>query len=67
VPHRRLTRFGLRDLYATPGIAATIDMDHIKRTMRATNRSIWVVQAGGPDPDLNPIAATHARHSLTDA
>lgn len=53
----------LRDLYQTPGVAQTVDMDHIKRHYYETHRSInpsGVVPIG-PDQDL---AAPHGRAVL---
>lgn len=39
VDYPNLYRY-LRDLYATDGVAATVDMDHIKRHYYLTHRSI---------------------------
>lgn len=53
----------LHDLYQTPGIAQTVDMDHIKRHYYETHRSInpsGIVPIG-PDQDF---AAPHERASL---
>jgi putative glutathione S-transferase len=53
----------LRDLYQTPGVAATVDMDHIKRHYYATHRSInpTGIVPLGPVQDLD---APHGRTSL---
>jgi putative glutathione S-transferase len=53
----------LRDLYQTPGVAETVDMDHIKRHYYATHPSInpsGIVPAG-PILDLD---APHGREAL---
>jgi putative glutathione S-transferase len=53
----------LRDLYQTPGVAETVDMDHIKRHYYATHPSInpsGIVPAG-PILDLD---APHGRETL---
>ncbi len=53
----------LRDLYQTPGVAETVDMDQIKRHYYATHRSInpsGIVPAG-PILDLD---APHGREAL---
>ncbi|HEV7883660.1 MAG TPA: glutathione S-transferase family protein [Solirubrobacteraceae bacterium] len=53
----------LRDLYQTPGIAETVDMDHIKRHYYATHGAInptGIVPAG-PIVDLD---APHGREAL---
>ncbi len=53
----------LRDLYQTPGVAATVDLDHIKRHYYVTHRNInptGIVPAG-PVIDL---AAPHGREGL---
>jgi putative glutathione S-transferase len=53
----------LRDLHQTPGVAATVDMDHIKRHYYVTHRSInpTGVVPLGPVQDLD---APHGRESL---
>ncbi|MCW3041124.1 MAG: putative glutathione S-transferase with thioredoxin-like domain [Solirubrobacterales bacterium] len=53
----------LRDLHQTPGVADTVDMDHIKRHYYVTHTSINPTQVVpiGPDQDL---AAPHGRESL---
>ncbi len=50
----------LRDLYATDGVAETVDMDHIKRHYYMTHRSInpSAIVPVGPAQDL---AAPHSR------
>ncbi len=53
----------LRDLYQTPGVAGTVDLDHIKRHYYVTHRDInptGIVPAG-PVVDL---AAPHGRDAL---
>jgi putative glutathione S-transferase len=53
----------LRDLYQTPGVAETVDMDHIKRHYYVTHRGInptGIVPAG-PIVDLD---APHGREAL---
>ncbi|HEU0316457.1 MAG TPA: glutathione S-transferase C-terminal domain-containing protein, partial [Solirubrobacteraceae bacterium] len=53
----------LRDLYQTPGVAATVDLDHIKRHYYVTHRNInptGIVPAG---PVLD-LAAPHGRDGL---
>lgn len=53
----------LRDLYRTPGVAGTVDIDHIKRHYYATHRDInptGIVPAG---PRLD-LAAPHGRAAL---
>jgi putative glutathione S-transferase len=53
----------LRDLYQTPGVAETVDMDHIKRHYYATHGGInptGIVPAG-PTVDLD---APHGREAL---
>ncbi|MCW3016049.1 MAG: glutathione-dependent reductase [Solirubrobacterales bacterium] len=54
----------LRDLYQTPGVAATVDMDQIKRHYYATHRSInpTGIVPLGPVQDLG---APHGRESLS--
>ena len=59
----------LRDLYQTPGVAATVDMDHIKRHYYVTHRDInptGIVPAG---PVARPRSAARARRTrrLTDS
>ncbi len=52
----------LSDLYATPGIAETVDMDHIKRHYYLTHRSInpsGIVPVG-PVQDLGGLSAAPA-------
>jgi putative glutathione S-transferase len=53
----------LRDLYATPGIAATVEMDHIKRHYYRTHRSLnpsGIVPVG---PELQ-LGLPHGREAL---
>jgi putative glutathione S-transferase len=52
-----------RDLYATPGVAGTVDMDHIKRHYYVTHRSInpTGIVPLGPVQDLT---APHGREAL---
>ncbi len=55
----------LRDLYQTPGIAATVDLDHIKRHYYMTHRSInptGIVPIG----PLLDLAAPHRRALFVD-
>jgi glutathionyl-hydroquinone reductase len=62
VDYARLPAY-LRDLYQTPGVAETVDMDHIKRHYYATHGSInpsGIVPAG-PILDLD---APHGREAL---
>ncbi|MEA2154610.1 MAG: glutathionyl-hydroquinone reductase [Solirubrobacteraceae bacterium] len=53
----------LRDLYQTPGVAATVDMDHIKRHYYMTHRGINPsrIVPVGPIVDLD---APHGRETL---
>lgn len=53
----------LRDLYQTPGIAQTVDMDHIKRHYYATHPDInpTCIVPAGPIVDLD---APHGREAL---
>lgn len=53
----------LRDLFQTEGVAATVDMDHIKRHYYVTHTSINPTQVVpvGPDEDLT---APHGREAL---
>jgi putative glutathione S-transferase len=53
----------LRDLYQTPGVAETVDMDHIKRHYYATHRGInpTGIVPVGPVLDLD---APHGREAL---
>jgi putative glutathione S-transferase len=53
----------LRDLYQTPGIAATVDMDHIKRHYYLTHGAInpRAIVPAGPIVDLD---APHGREPL---
>jgi putative glutathione S-transferase len=54
----------LRDLYATPGVAETVDMDQIKRHYYVTHRSInpTGIVPMGPVQDLS---APHGRSRLS--
>jgi putative glutathione S-transferase len=53
----------LRDLYQTPGIAETVDMDHIKRHYYATHRQLnpRAIVPAGPILDFD---APHGRDAL---
>lgn len=53
----------LRDLYATPGVAATVNFDHIKRHYYVTHTSINPTQIVPVGPDLD-LAAPHGRAAL---
>jgi putative glutathione S-transferase len=56
----------LRDLYQTPGVAETVDMDHIKRHYYVTHRGInpTAIVPLGPAQDLG---AAHGREQLARA
>ncbi len=53
----------LRDLYATPGVADTVDFDHIKRHYYVTHTSINPTSVVPVGPDLD-LAAPHDRAAL---
>ena len=55
----------LRDLYATDGVAETVDMDHIKRHYYLTHRSInpTGIVPVGPEQDLSAPQDRAARFS----
>ena len=53
----------LRDLYATPGVADTVDFDHIKRHYYVTHTSINPTSVVPVGPDLD-LAAPHGRAAL---
>jgi len=56
----------LRDLYQTPGVAETVNMDHIKEHYYTTHPDVTPsgIVARGPDLDFE---APHARDDLGDA
>ncbi len=56
-----LSRY-LKDLYAVPGVAATVDFDHIKRHYYASHRSInpTGIVPRGPELDLSASVAEGA-------
>ena len=54
----------LRDLYATPGVAATVDMDQIKRHYYCTHGSINPTGIVPVGPELD-FAAPHDRAALS--
>jgi len=53
----------LRDLYGTPGVAGTVNMDHIKEHYYTTHPSVTPTRiiAAGPDLDFE---ADHDRDEL---
>ncbi|WP_354701089.1 Glutathionyl-hydroquinone reductase YqjG [Paraconexibacter sp. AEG42_29] len=53
----------LRDLYQTPGVADTVDMDHIKRHYYVTHTSINPSQVVPVGPDLD-LTTPHGREQL---
>jgi putative glutathione S-transferase len=53
----------LRDLYQTPGVADTVDMDHIKRHYYVTHTSINPTQIVPVGP-VQDLTAPHGRESL---
>ncbi len=53
----------LRDLYATPGVADTVDFDHIKRHYYVTHTSINPTSVVPVGPDLD-LGAPHDRAAL---
>jgi putative glutathione S-transferase len=53
----------LRDLHQTPGVAGTVDMDHIKRHYYATHRGINPTGIVPLGPVLD-LAAPHGREAL---
>jgi putative glutathione S-transferase len=53
----------LRDLYQTPGVAQTVDMDHIKRHYYVTHTSINPTQIVPLGP-LQDLHAPHGREAL---
>jgi putative glutathione S-transferase len=55
----------LRDLYQYPGIAATVDMDHIKRHYYRTHPSLNPLRIVPVGPALD-LAAPHGRGHLSD-
>jgi glutathionyl-hydroquinone reductase len=56
----------LRDLYGTPGVAETVDLDQIKRHYYVTHTSINPTQIVPVGPDLD-LAAPHDRAALAIA
>ena len=54
-----------RDLYQTPGVAATVDMDHIKRHYYICHDSINPTAIVPKGPDLD-FTAAHGRNELGD-
>lgn len=53
----------LRDLYQQPGIADTVNLDHIKRHYYVTHDDINPTQIVPIGPELN-LSADHGRHDL---
>lgn len=53
----------LRDLYSTPGVAETVDFDHIKRHYYVTHTSINPTQIVPVGPQLD-LTAPHGRDAL---
>jgi putative glutathione S-transferase len=67
-PHRRLSQPAgyLRELYQVPGVAETVNMDHIKRHYYMSHETINPTRVVPVGPDLD-LSAAHGRDSLKAA
>jgi putative glutathione S-transferase len=54
----------LRDLYTTPGVAETVDLDHIREHYYTTHPDVNPSGIVAPGPDLD-FAAAHDRDRLS--
>ena len=56
----------LRDLYQQPGIAETVNFDHIKRHYYVTHDDINPTRIVPIGPDLSTLSTPHGREALSD-